>query len=66
MCIRDRKKIFDALNLEDEDWVYSCGSGITACIIAFAAYISLGIEPKVYDGSWTEYAQSGMPIYKGN
>jgi len=63
---QELKKIFDALNLEDEDWVYSCGSGITACIIAFAAYISLGIEPKVYDGSWTEYAQSGMPIYKGN
>ena len=37
--------------------VFSCGSGITACIILLASKI-IGInETAVYDGSWTEWAQ---------
>eukprot|EP00730_Choanoeca_flexa_P001135 TRINITY_DN10493_c1_g1_i2.p1 TRINITY_DN10493_c1_g1~~TRINITY_DN10493_c1_g1_i2.p1 ORF type:complete len:305 (+),score=75.21 TRINITY_DN10493_c1_g1_i2:126-1040(+) len=38
--------------------IASCGSGITACVIALAAYnASQGkAELPVYDGSWAEYA----------
>jgi thiosulfate/3-mercaptopyruvate sulfurtransferase len=36
--------------------VTSCGSGITACVLALAAeHAGLG-APAVYDGSWTEWA----------
>lgn len=48
-------KIFDNLVKEKTRLVFSCGSGITACILALAA-IQCGYENLVvYDGSWTEY-----------
>jgi thiosulfate/3-mercaptopyruvate sulfurtransferase len=58
------KSIFDDhnINLNDEI-VTSCGSGITACIVAQAA-ISLGAGcVKVYDASWSEWgASQTLPI----
>ncbi|WP_179007314.1 sulfurtransferase [Winogradskyella forsetii] len=35
--------------------VFSCGSGITACILALAATLCNYKNLVVYDGSWTEY-----------
>ena len=49
------KQIFDALINEEKKLVFSCGSGVTACVLALAAELS-GIDNiSVYDGSWTEY-----------
>lgn len=36
--------------------VFSCGSGMTACIIMLACHISYTHSPKIYDGSWVEWA----------
>jgi thiosulfate/3-mercaptopyruvate sulfurtransferase len=36
--------------------VTSCGSGVTACVLAFAMVRAGLPEPAVYDGSWTEWA----------
>lgn len=48
-----------------EDIYYSCGSGVTACVLALGASV-LGRENlKVYDGSWTEYGSSDYPISVG-
>ena len=43
----------------------SCGSGVTACVLA-AALTRLGNEKvAVYDGSWTEWGSSNAPIETG-
>lgn len=42
---------------------FSCGSGVTACVLALAAY-TLGYQNiHVYDGSWTEWGSDlGFPV----
>ncbi|EDP70795.1 thiosulfate sulfurtransferase SseA, putative [Flavobacteriales bacterium ALC-1] len=47
--------IFANLVKDKAQLVFSCGSGITACILALAASICDYKELVVYDGSWTEY-----------
>jgi thiosulfate/3-mercaptopyruvate sulfurtransferase len=49
------KEIMSSFNLEDKKLVFSCGSGITACILALASEIVGYTNFSVYDGSWTEY-----------
>ncbi len=51
----DLKSIFDNFNVSDKNLVFSCGSGITACILALGADIAGYKNLSVYDGSWTEY-----------
>ena len=34
----------------------SCGTGITACVLAFGLHRAGLPEAAVYDGSWTEWA----------
>lgn len=49
------KQIFNAVTSQQNRLVFSCGSGITACILALAAYYIELKDLSVYDGSWTEY-----------
>ncbi|MEQ5774474.1 sulfurtransferase [Thalassospira sp. NFXS8] len=53
----DIKVVFkDAgINL-DKPMVTSCGSGVTACVLAMGAYIAGKKHTAVYDGSWAEWA----------
>ena len=45
------------LNMKDLKAITTCGSGITACVIAFALF-RLGFNKiAVYDGSWAEWGQ---------
>lgn len=48
-----------------EELIFTCGSGITASILAFAAEL-VGIKNyAVYDGSWTEWGSTNnLPIEK--
>ena len=39
----------------DKEIVYTCGSGVTACILGLANSIISGKKPIIYDGSWAEY-----------
>ena len=34
---------------------FTCGSGITACVLGLTNSIISGKKPVVYDGSWAEY-----------
>lgn len=59
------KQIFKDLQLDERPLVFSCGSGITACISLLAAEQVLENPKSVYDGSWTEWATTeGLPIAK--
>jgi thiosulfate/3-mercaptopyruvate sulfurtransferase len=41
--------------LIDREMAFTCGSGITACILGLANSIISGKKPIIYDGSWAEY-----------
>ncbi|WP_114903929.1 sulfurtransferase [Kordia sp. SMS9] len=47
--------IFSAFNTKKTPFTFTCGSGITACILALAADIADYTSYYVYDGSWTEW-----------
>ena len=39
----------------NKEKAFSCGSGITACILGLANSLITDTKPKIYDGSWAEY-----------
>ena len=43
-------------NIREQNIVFSCGSGVTACVLALAySLINDKYQPCIYDGSWAEY-----------
>ncbi len=51
------QKKFEQINInKNSTVVFSCGSGVTACILAKAFEVIDGKKFSVYDGSWTEWA----------
>ncbi len=49
--------VFKDLEKETKPLIFSCGSGITACIVLLASTLVFDTKQSVYDGSWTEWAQ---------
>ncbi len=58
-CLKSKeelKEIFKKVISNKQPKIFSCGSGLTACIILLAAK-HIGISDlHIYDGSWTEWA----------
>ena len=61
------QKEFDALGIDlKKPFIVSCGSGVTASVLALAAYTVSGQLPMLYDGSWSEWgARTDLPIEIG-
>ena len=51
------KQIFQELGVNDQPFIFTCGSGLTACIIYLASELVLENKKSVYDGSWAEWGQ---------
>ena len=46
-------------NFNEKNLVFSCGSGVTACVLALAySLINVKYMPTIYDGSWAEYGKN--------
>ena len=52
------KKFDEIIETNNENRVFSCGSGITACVLALAySLVNNKYSPTIYDGSWAEYGK---------
>ncbi|TXB66778.1 sulfurtransferase [Vicingus serpentipes] len=49
-------QIFSKIYAENKPLVFTCGSGITACILLLASELVSEQKTSVYDGAWTEWA----------
>ena len=54
------KEKFESIRLnKDKNAVFSCGSGVTASVLALAySLINAKYMPTIYDGSWAEYGKN--------
>lgn len=55
-------KIFENVGDKNTPLIFSCGSGVTACIDALAATLIGFEEISVYDGSWSEWGQEKQVV----
>ncbi|POY40912.1 sulfurtransferase [Flavobacterium alvei] len=61
---KSEAELKEILNLNDQPLIFTCGSGITACIVLLACELISDNPKAVYDGSWTEWGSSELPIQK--
>jgi thiosulfate/3-mercaptopyruvate sulfurtransferase len=54
---QELREIFEKKCTDEKELVFSCGSGLTACIVMLASDLAFKKSLKIYDGSWTEWAE---------
>jgi len=68
-CFKSQQQlteIFSKLGIQkNTQAIFTCGSGITACIIMLAAHIAGMTKTSLYDGSWADWGSNqSLPIEK--
>ncbi|MGW7414333.1 sulfurtransferase [Streptomyces sp. NPDC054863] len=53
------REVLRELAGEERPLVVSCGSGVTACVLALGAELAGRTDVSVYDGSWSEWGLEG-------
>ena len=61
---KSKEELTEILNLNDQPLLFTCGSGITACIVLLACELISDNPKAVYDGSWTDWGSTDLPIEK--
>ncbi|REE79883.1 thiosulfate/3-mercaptopyruvate sulfurtransferase [Lutibacter oceani] len=57
-------EIFKIPEIANKPLIFTCGSGITACILMLASEMVIENKKSVYDGFWTEWAATkNLPIH---
>lgn len=51
------QRLFEHKCSDEKDFVFSCGSGLTACIVLLAYEVAFKKGKYIYDGSWSEWAE---------
>ncbi|MBZ0134142.1 MAG: 3-mercaptopyruvate sulfurtransferase [Rhodocyclaceae bacterium] len=65
--LTDLRAHFEAAGIDyDRPVILTCGSGLTACILALALHLTGKDDWQVYDGSWDEWGRrADLPIQNG-
>lgn len=63
--LKSKEELSEIFNItfDKKKLYFSCGSGITACILALGYHLTVKNNFAVYDGSWTEWgSEHNLPI----
>lgn len=63
LSVPELLEILKPFSIENKKLIFTCGSGITACIIMLASELAGYHNVSIYDGSWSEWGQlDNVPI----
>lgn len=61
--VSELQSIYQGLAADKSARIFSCGSGITACILILASVAAGHTKPVLYDGSWADWgSRTDLPI----